>query len=192
MKFACKQCGACCRSTADFTCVIIPIEHRAELERKIAGKTEGRKKLYRIISDDGVDMTVGLFGRGTACPFLVDRRCSIYDGRSSFCRLWPYGYPESYTAKRVRERIALYCQAMREVLRDEELCEIQGLAEEQAGGVELHKERTVSEGENEALPAGDRPAERGHLVDGCAVASGLGRDADDGTTRVRRARRVKG
>ena len=75
---ACRAgCGHCCSMTT------MIYEHEAVLLAQVSGRPM-RPVQFRS-HDVAIDQARGHFG--TACPFLVDSRCSVYEVRPLVCRL---------------------------------------------------------------------------------------------------------
>lgn len=57
-------------------------------------------------------VTDGLYrlkdGANEACAFLKDKRCSVYQGRPTQCRTWPF-WPEIMNAKSWKTDVANFC-----------------------------------------------------------------------------------
>ncbi len=62
--------------------------------RKFCVKTDG---LYRLKD-----------GTNDACLFLKEKRCSVYSGRPTQCRTWPF-WPEVMNAKTWKKEVASFC-----------------------------------------------------------------------------------
>lgn len=103
IRFACQGSGKCCVSRDDYGYVYLTREDRRRLAETLGLPT-------RRFTLEYCAKTEGLFhlanGAG-ACMFLEDNQCSVYEGRPTQCRTWPF-WPENMKAK-AWTAIARYC-----------------------------------------------------------------------------------
>lgn len=103
VRFACQGSGRCCVSRGNIGYVYLTLEDRRRLAatlgipvraftRRYCAKTDGQFHLR----DEGPD-----------CLFLKDRGCTVYEGRPTQCRTWPF-WPENMGA-RAWSVVAAYC-----------------------------------------------------------------------------------
>ena len=76
-------CGECCISHGAVTLVYIP--------QKFRDLITGEAYLIGEQIGPNGEMIVALKGSGTPCPMLVNNRCSIYEDRAAYCRMWTCG-----------------------------------------------------------------------------------------------------
>ena len=103
LRFQCQGSGKCCVSHGEYGYVYVTLADRRRLAVTLGIPTRQFTRQY-------CEKTDGLFhlalGDGD-CVFLDGKRCSVYDGRPTQCRTWPF-WPENMPAKRWRT-IAEYC-----------------------------------------------------------------------------------
>lgn len=101
LRFQCKGDGRCCLSRGRYGYVYLSFNDRRRLAERFnmttsaftAGYAKKEDGLYHLIYPD------------KDCPFLSDKRCSVYDARPRQCRTWPF-WPENMN-KTVWEREVL-------------------------------------------------------------------------------------
>jgi uncharacterized protein len=103
VRFACQGSGNCCVSRGAYGYVYLTLEDRRRLARTV-GLPTGRFTRQYCAKTDGL---FHLKDSGPDCIFLDDRRCSVYDGRPTQCRTWPF-WPENMSA-RAWTAIAAFC-----------------------------------------------------------------------------------
>jgi Fe-S-cluster containining protein len=105
IRFECQGSGKCCVSHGEYGHVWMTTADRkrmakvlelttAEFTRLFCEKTDG---LYRLKDGPGAD-----------CVFLLENRCSVYEGRPEQCRTWPF-WPEVMNAKTWKKEVAAFC-----------------------------------------------------------------------------------
>ena len=86
MPFLCNKCGACC-TLEDFLTAgetnSKPEEH-PEIHAKIKALSEELGKMW-----EANEAKYNNYTMHTPCPFLINKRCSIYEIRPLGCRLFP-------------------------------------------------------------------------------------------------------
>src|SRR5262245_58457357 len=103
VRFACQGSGKCCVSRGAYGFVYLTLEDRRRLARTLGVPTREFTRRY-------CEKTDGLFHLreiGADCRFLVDQRCSVYVGRPTQCRTWPF-WPENMNAK-AWTAVAVFC-----------------------------------------------------------------------------------
>jgi Fe-S-cluster containining protein len=94
MKFECKCCGVCCSNFGDADHKYLPIfESEVDSYKKIA-KTKnvkiGFKPVKYLLDKKSGIVFVYLYGMTTEpCPFLENKKCSVYEDRAIICRQFP-------------------------------------------------------------------------------------------------------
>lgn len=105
IRFECQGSGQCCVSHGEFGFVWMTLEDRRRMAKVLGMTTSGFTRKYCLMTD-------GLYrlkdGAGEACVFLVDKRCSAYQGRPTQCRTWPF-WPEVMSAKGWKKEVAAFC-----------------------------------------------------------------------------------
>ena len=86
VQFACQGSGKCCVSRGAYGYVYLTLEDRRRLAATLGLPTGQFTRKYCAKRD-------GLFhlkDSGPDCVFLEDKRCSVYEGRPTQCRTWPF------------------------------------------------------------------------------------------------------
>ena len=106
IRFQCQQSGKCCVSRGQYGFVYLTLEDRrrlashlsistAQFTRKFCQKTEGYFHLKELQESGD-------------CIFLNEKQCSVYLGRPTQCRTWPF-WPEHMSAKNWAKEVASFC-----------------------------------------------------------------------------------
>ncbi len=106
VRFECQGSGQCCTSRGQYGFVYLTLQDRkrmaeslglslAEFSRKHCAKTDG---YWHLKEEAG----------NPDCRFLVDKKCSVYEGRPTQCRTWPF-WPEVMGAKAWAREVAAFC-----------------------------------------------------------------------------------
>ena len=80
-KIDCTKCGNCCT-------VLKPIIQNADIKTlaPLTNKTAQDFKIdYTVIDEDG-----DIHFKDLPCPFLLDKKCTVYDSRPEDCRSYPH------------------------------------------------------------------------------------------------------
>jgi uncharacterized protein len=104
--FSCTGSGRCCTSHGEYGFVYLNLEDRrrfakffkirtTDFTRKYCKKTGG---IWHLIDND----------KNPDCLFLKDKMCSVYEGRPTQCRTWPF-WPEVMNAKTWSKEIKTFC-----------------------------------------------------------------------------------
>lgn len=83
MLLNCQQCGKCCNGTW-FTIIPLHLEDYQKI-LEVLGSDEKLKEITKLAPHDGGQVVC----MKEPCPFLVDKKCSIYDKRPLTCRYFP-------------------------------------------------------------------------------------------------------
>jgi Fe-S-cluster containining protein len=106
LRFQCQGSGQCCTSHGEYGFVFMTLEDRRrmaahlgiptrEFTHKYCQKTQG---YFHLREDHG----------SPDCIFLQKKRCSVYAGRPTQCRTWPF-WPEVLNAKTWSREVASFC-----------------------------------------------------------------------------------
>jgi uncharacterized protein len=105
LRFACTQCGNCCRNHGDYAFVNLSPRDLAEIPRFLGITLEEFMTRYAT-KEPGHHPTLRM--DAPQCPFLDEQsRCTIYAVRPMQCRTWPFWRSNLEQAKwlgAVRER----------------------------------------------------------------------------------------
>ncbi len=103
VQFACQGSGQCCVSRGAYGYVYVTLEDRRRLAKALDLPTRQFTRAYC----DKTDGRFHLKESGPDCLFLEAKRCSVYEGRPTQCRTWPF-WPENMGA-RAWTSIAAFC-----------------------------------------------------------------------------------
>lgn len=107
IQFECQGSGKCCVSRGDYGYVYVTPKDRRALAKHFGLSTREFTKQY-CEKEAGVwklkDFT-------SACVFLQDKRCSVYEARPTQCRTWPF-WPENMRAKAWDKAVTEFCPGM--------------------------------------------------------------------------------
>jgi Fe-S-cluster containining protein len=103
VRFACQGSGRCCVSRGAYGYVYLTLEDRRRLAKMLGMPT--REFTRRCCAKK--DGLFHLRDSGPECRFLEDNRCSVYEGRPTQCRTWPF-WPENMGV-RAWTAIAAFC-----------------------------------------------------------------------------------
>lgn len=105
VQFECTGSGQCCVSHGEFGYVWMTKEDRQRMAKVLGLTTTAFTKKHCEMQD-------GLYrlkdGANEACAFLKNKRCSVYEGRPTQCRTWPF-WPEVMDAKTWKKDVAAFC-----------------------------------------------------------------------------------
>ncbi|TVQ77472.1 MAG: YkgJ family cysteine cluster protein [Bradymonadales bacterium] len=105
IRFECQGSGKCCVSRGGFGFVYVTSSDRKRLAKQLGLKTQDFTRDFCKKSDGFFHLVDGEDGN---CVFLKDRRCSVYEGRPTQCRTWPF-WPETMNARRWNKDVASFC-----------------------------------------------------------------------------------
>ncbi len=104
--FKCQGSGQCCTTHGEFGFVFLTLKDRQSMARELKLSTLQFTKTY-------CDKKNGFFHLkerkdNPDCLFLKNKRCSVYHGRPTQCRTWPF-WPEVMTPKAWKKEIVAFC-----------------------------------------------------------------------------------
>lgn len=103
VRFQCQGSGKCCVSRGAVGNVWLTLADRQRLARTLGLPTATFTRRYC----ERVDDQWRIRDSGPDCTFLKDRGCSVYEGRPTQCRTWPF-WPENMGAKQWTA-VAAFC-----------------------------------------------------------------------------------
>jgi Fe-S-cluster containining protein len=105
IRFECQGSGQCCVSRGEYGYVWMTLDDRRNMAKALSLTTAAFTRAF-------CEKTDGLYrlkdGTGPDCVFLLENRCSVYAGRPTQCRTWPF-WPEVMSAKTWKKEVASYC-----------------------------------------------------------------------------------
>ncbi|MEK6554170.1 MAG: YkgJ family cysteine cluster protein [Bdellovibrionota bacterium] len=107
VQFECQGSGKCCTSRGEYGYVFFSIEDR-QRAAKLLKITEVQFREQYCQKVDGAYALKDPADKNPDCIFLKSNRCSIYEGRPTQCRTWPF-WPEVMSAKAWNKGVAEYC-----------------------------------------------------------------------------------
>lgn len=106
IQFQCQGSGNCCVSRGGYGFVYMTLEDRRNMAKVLGLKTAEFTRKYCDKDDSGI-WKLATPAEGD-CMFLKNRRCSVYEGRPTQCRTWPF-WPETMNAKAWKGEVAAFC-----------------------------------------------------------------------------------
>jgi Fe-S-cluster containining protein len=103
LRFACQGSGRCCVSRDDYGYVYLTLADRRRLAATLGIPTRQFTRQYCAKTDGFFHLD----NREPDCMFLEGTACSVYEGRPTQCRTWPF-WPENMKAKQW-SAIAEFC-----------------------------------------------------------------------------------
>ena len=106
IQFECQGSGKCCTSHGEFGYVFLTLEDRQRMAKhlKISTLSFTRKYCDKL----GPAFHLKEDTKNPDCMFLKNKRCSIYEGRPTQCRTWPF-WPEVMAAKAWKKEVVSFC-----------------------------------------------------------------------------------
>lgn len=106
VKFQCQGSGQCCISRGEYGFVFMSKKDRSRMAKVLGLKTAEFTKKY-------CDNTKGAFHlkedpARPECMFLEKNRCTVYEGRPTQCRTWPF-WPDTMSPKAWTKEVSSYC-----------------------------------------------------------------------------------
>ncbi|MFZ3231279.1 MAG: YkgJ family cysteine cluster protein [Pseudobdellovibrio sp.] len=106
LRFECQGSGQCCTSHGEYGFVYLTPEDRKRFAKFMKIRTAEFTKKY-------CDRTNGVWHlkedpKRPDCMFLNGKRCSVYEGRPTQCRTWPF-WNEVMNAKTWAKEVAAFC-----------------------------------------------------------------------------------
>lgn len=104
VRFECQGSGNCCVSRGAYGYVYLSARDRRRMAAELKMPTREFTRTY-CEKKDGFFYLKGLTGD---CVFLKDKRCTVYEGRPTQCRTWPF-WPENMSPKVWDLEVAAFC-----------------------------------------------------------------------------------
>ncbi|HPI39386.1 MAG TPA: YkgJ family cysteine cluster protein [Pseudobdellovibrionaceae bacterium] len=106
IQFECQGSGQCCVSHGEYGNVYLTPKDRARMAKVLKIPT-------RLFTQQFCEKVGGIFrlkedSKNGNCQFLKNKKCSIYEGRPTQCRTWPF-WPEVMDAKTWNQEVATFC-----------------------------------------------------------------------------------
>lgn len=105
IQFQCQGSGNCCVSRGGYGYVYLTKSDRKAMAKQLGIPAATFTQKY-------CDQEAGIWklknGPTDDCVFLKDKRCTVYQGRPTQCRTWPF-WPEVMNAKTWGGEVAKFC-----------------------------------------------------------------------------------
>jgi uncharacterized protein len=104
IRFECQGSGKCCVSRGGYGFVYMSLEDRRRMARVLGIPTGVFTRKY-------CEKTNGWFHlkeTGDDCRFLKGNQCTVYEGRPTQCRTWPF-WPENLNARAWTQEVVRFC-----------------------------------------------------------------------------------
>jgi len=105
IQFECQGSGKCCVSREGYGYVYVTKDDRRRFAKHLKMPTASFTKKYCVKSEGLFHLVEGSDGN---CVFLNHKRCTVYEGRPTQCRTWPF-WPETLNAKSWSKEVASFC-----------------------------------------------------------------------------------
>jgi hypothetical protein len=106
IRFQCQGSGKCCTSHGEFGFVFLTLHDRQNLAKQLKISTLKFTKTY-CHKQNGFFHIIERPGNPD-CLFLKNKQCSVYEGRPTQCRTWPF-WPEIMNPRAWKKEIVKFC-----------------------------------------------------------------------------------
>lgn len=106
VQFECQGSGNCCVSHGEFGYVFLTHKDQTRMAKALNLKRAQFLKEYCYL-ENGF-WAIKPNPAGPECLFLKERRCSIYSGRPTQCRTWPF-WPSVMSARSWSKSVEAFC-----------------------------------------------------------------------------------
>lgn len=136
VRFECQETGRCCVSRGEYGFVYLTMKDRLRLAEHLGLTVRAFSARYCVHQPDDLWRLREEETREGACIFLEEKRCTVYEGRPTQCRTWPF-WPELMNAKSWASEVASFCPGVGKgrVWSPEEIAHV--MAEQQRADDEL-------------------------------------------------------
>lgn len=104
IRFECQGSGKCCTSRGAYGYVYLTLQDRRRLAKHLKLTTSAFTRQYCERDED----FFYLKNPDRDCRFLDGKRCTVYEGRPTQCRTWPF-WPENMNAKAWAREVVTFC-----------------------------------------------------------------------------------
>lgn len=106
IRFECQGSGRCCTSRGEYGYVYLSRTDRINMAKALELSLTDFTRTYCTKYDVNLHY---LKSKGSNhCVFLENNKCSVYKGRPTQCRTWPF-WPENMNAKIWKSEIVNFC-----------------------------------------------------------------------------------
>ena len=123
IQFQCQGSGKCCVSHGEYGYVYLSLQDRQRMAKDMQLTTQSFTKQY-CQKKDGY-WAIKDNPNGPDCIFLKAKKCTVYAGRPTQCRTWPF-WPEVMSPKSWRKDVVQFCPGIGKgkIFRREEISSI--------------------------------------------------------------------
>ena len=132
IRFQCQGSGKCCSSHGEYGFVYMNLEDRRRMANHLKMKTSAFTKKYCENTSGSFHLKDNVLKDGSSSPeclFLKGKGCTVYEGRPTQCRTWPF-WPEVMNAKSWSKDVVSFCPGINKG-RKYTASEIKNILEEQ-------------------------------------------------------------
>lgn len=106
IRFECQGSGKCCTSHGEYGFVFMSPEDRRRMAKVLKMSTSAFTKKYCDLTNNFYHLKED--PKNPDCMFLKNKKCTVYEGRPSQCRTWPF-WPEVMNAKTWKKEVVSFC-----------------------------------------------------------------------------------
>lgn len=106
LRFQCQGSGKCCTSHGEYGFVFLTLEDRRRFAKHL--KITTRKFTTQYCEQKSGVWHLKEDSKNPDCMFLKNKQCTVYEGRPTQCRTWPF-WPEVLNAKSWKKDVVSYC-----------------------------------------------------------------------------------
>lgn len=106
VRFQCQGSGGCCISRGEYGFVFMTDFDRKRMAEVLGVSTAEFTETYCDQTNGAYHLKEDL--KRPECMFLKKNRCSVYEGRPTQCRTWPF-WPEVMGAKAWKKEVVQFC-----------------------------------------------------------------------------------
>jgi uncharacterized protein len=104
IQFECQGSGKCCTSRGTYGYIYLSPADR----KRLAANLEMKESAFTQKYCETTDGWVHLKDPKLDCVFLEGSRCSVYEGRPTQCRTWPF-WPENMNPRAWKRDVVNFC-----------------------------------------------------------------------------------
>ena len=106
LRFECQGSGRCCTSHGEYGFVFLTLDDRKRFAKYMNMRVGEFTK--RFCDRTGPVWHLKEDPKRPDCMFLENKRCTVYEGRPSQCRTWPF-WPDVMNAKSWKNDVESFC-----------------------------------------------------------------------------------
>lgn len=110
-QFQCQGSGKCCVSHGEFGHVYMSKSDRVRMAKSLNLRLTDFTKKFCERTKNGL-WRLKEVSNHPECLFLIDNKCSVYEGRPTQCRTWPW-WPEVMNARSWTKEVESFCPGVK-------------------------------------------------------------------------------